>query len=370
MKVLVVSHSYIADENQKNITALSEYADVRVVIPDHVHDANLGQLRGRLGNDTYIIGRRFSLPRSQYLLAPVDLGMKSFRPQIVHVEYDPWSVIFMQAEAARRRYAPDAKLVCTIKKNTFRPLPAPLLAAKKSVASRLIRNISQFLAVNERVKAIYAREFGVEDQRFAVVQHLGVDPEVFYPNDQPSRDGDVVTIGYCGRLDPHKGVQDLIAACADLHSAHPGTFRLRLLGNGSLRDSLREGSPSWLEVLNPVPHAEVADFMRGLDVFVLPSRITPDHEEHDAHVLLESLSCGVASVGTTSGIIPEVLGGGCGMIVPAGDVQALRAALEEIMINRDLRQSLAHRGHDKAMREFTIRSIADKKAQIYRQVLS
>jgi glycosyltransferase involved in cell wall biosynthesis len=46
--------------------------------------------------------------------------------------------------------------------------------------------------------------------------------------------------------------------------------------------------------------------------------------------VLEAMAAGVAVVASAVGSLPEVLGDGAGVLVPAGDVGALRQALESL----------------------------------------
>ncbi|MBT6118266.1 MAG: glycosyltransferase, partial [Rhodospirillaceae bacterium] len=89
----------------------------------------------------------------------------------------------------------------------------------------------------------------------------------------------------------------------------------------------RAREENWLDVAPTVPHAAVAPFLRGLDLFCLPAHVLPDHEEHDAHALMEAMACGIACIGTRSGIIPELLDGKTGLLVPPADPPALAEAI-------------------------------------------
>ena len=380
MKILVVSHSYAAAENRKNIAALTCHAEVRCVVPHYLQDRVLGRIEpDPLPTNTYLIGNRLSLPRSQYLIASCDLGLDQFQPDIIHIEYDPWAPIFWQTCLARARYARNAHIVCTVKKNTFRPLPMPLLAMKVKLTNRLLDQVAHVITINEGVRLIYSTRFAYPECRMTTMQHLGIDLEHFYPaEDQITKAVDhkapdavarALIVGYCGRIDENKGVLDLVEAFAALPCASTGEARLRLLGRGELSATLADRGEPWLEVVPPVPHAEVAGFMRELDLFIMPSLITPDHEEHDGHALMEAMACGVAVIGSTSGIIPELLAGGCGEAVTAGDRGELAAALSKLLGNAALRRKLAASARKRAANDFSIEAIAARKARVYAEVL-
>ncbi len=400
MKVLIVSHSYIAQENRKNLKPVGLGSDIKAVVPNWVYDRVLGRLYARSGPDIFVF-KRVPLPRVQFLLGSFDLGLRQFQPDIVHIEYDPWAPIFWQAYFAKRLFANKAALVCTVKKNTFRKLPQPLQLLKNGVANFFIKRVDHFMAVNSGVKAIYTKHFNVAEADITEVQHLGLDTTLFAPINRPMKranksysEADLKTrdpvensviIGYCGRLDPHKGVMDLIAAL-ELLRAEGLAVRVQLLGKGSLYDAIQnkadqqqeteyknethEKNKAWIELVPPVPHDKVNLFMQGLDIFVMPARITPDHEEHDGHALMEAMACGIACIGTNSGVIPEILSEGSGLLVPEQDVLALADAIKQLCKSVELRQRLGQEAHEKVVSQFSIEAIAAKKFELYEKVLS
>lgn len=370
MQILIVSHSYIVEENRKNITRLSAYNDVVAAIPSWVHDRVLGRLVSHRGDGIKIF-KRIALPRVQFLLGTFDLGMSKLPPDIIHIEYDPWAPIFWQTYLYKAIFARKARVVCTVKKNTFRKLPKPMIFIKKSVSQFFIRRVDHFFAVNHGVREIYKTHFNVRDNKITLLQHLGVDMGVFKPSNisRVSADNAKTIIGYCGRLDAHKGVEDLIEAMSQL-VASGKKVTLRLLGNGTLKTELQNLNYDWIEFVASVPHHEVPDFMQSLDVFVMPARITPDHEEHDGHALMEAMACGVACIGTNSGVILELLSGEAGCIVTQRDIDALSGAIDNLADDKILRKQFADNARLKAIREFSVEAIAKKKIEIYKKVLS
>ena len=110
--------------------------------------------------------------------------------------------------------------------------------------------------------------------------------------------------------------------------------------------------------------------MRGLDLYALPARILPDHEEHDAHALLQALACGLPAIGTVSGIIPEILSEPDDVLVDPGDPDGLAAALVELAGDRDRRGRLAGRGRRLAEERYSLDRVADRYAEIFRGLLA
>ena len=371
MRVLVISHSYLAAENRKNLTALGKYVTVQAVVPDHVYDTVLGRISSDNYNDNEDVHiasfKKIALPRSQFLLVSLDLSMRKYRPDIVHVEYDPWSIIFWQVLFARKLFARKAKIVCTVKKNTYRRLPIILEFTKNAIAKFFIKSVDQFIAVNQGVKGIYIEKLSVPEEKLTVIQHLGVDTQLFQP--VTATHSSKLVIGYCGRLDAHKGIDQLLEAVQSARIETGKDLQLSLLGDGRLHKSIGDKNEPWIKLCPPVRHGEVANFMQGLDIFIMPALITPDHEEHDGHALMEAMACGIASIATTSGILPEMLDNKAGLTVPAGDIPALSSAISRVVSDEKLRRKLARNAKNKVAKYYSLQSIASRKVELYRKVI-
>lgn len=381
MRVAIYSHSYLEPENQKNIFALAKISNVRVVLPRSgpiliFQDYEFKTYRPDVG--IFFPYRPLHLSESQYFLTTFTMGFLRFRPDIINVEYNPWSAMFLQAILTRLLFCRYAKLVCTIKKNTFPSKEGFWWRLKYLVARFSLRWTDHIIAGSEMVANLLREKFSVPSKKISVCHHLGVDIDLFKPNFETAGvcDGKSIVVGYCGRLDAAKGIEDLIGAMRIVrqHSLLP--FTLKLMGCGAYSESLdtqlaRESQNiDWLELLPPVPNADVALFLQGIDIFVLPSRVLADHEEHDAHALLEALAAGVACIGTKSGIIPEILGDGTGYLVNPEAPDELASALLKLISNEEERRILSSRGRKKAEREFSVSENAGMKVRIFKEVLN
>jgi glycosyltransferase involved in cell wall biosynthesis len=97
----------------------------------------------------------------------------------------------------------------------------------------------------------------------------------------------------------------------------------------------------------------------GFDVLVLPSRATPKWAEQFGRVLVEGLSLGVPFIGSDSGEIPWVLHvTDGGIVVPEGDVAALRRALVRLRGSPAVRHQMAERGRERALAQFSVAAVA------------
>lgn len=376
MRISIVSHSYAVAENQKNIAALAQHVDLNALVPHRSGDKIFGTVwfdRSAARSGVYRVSRRLGLHGAQYLLLTSDLGFRSFRPDLIQVEYDPWSAIFWQSIGCRRAFAPGAKVVCLVKNNTYRRYPGASGGLKGRLARLGVQHVDQFIAASEAVARLYEEKFGVPGDRIRVMQHLGVDTTLFAPRpQQPGGEGvDGLRIGFCGRLDPVKGVNELFEAVRRARASDGLDLRLDFLGDGQLKDKFARlaREHDWFRLLPRVPHDRVPEFLATLDLFVLPTGASEALEEHDAHALLEAMAMGLPCVGTRSGITPEILEDETGLLVEPNSAEELRRGLLLMVRDTDRRNRFCHRARKKAVTSFSLEAVAAQRAQLYTEVV-
>jgi glycosyltransferase involved in cell wall biosynthesis len=76
---------------------------------------------------------------------------------------------------------------------------------------------------------------------------------------------------------------------------------------------------------------------------------------------------GIASIGSTSGAIPEVLGPG-GILFEEGRSDALAIALETLLELATRRQELGALGREYALRNYTSESVAERYLDVFDRV--
>jgi glycosyltransferase involved in cell wall biosynthesis len=151
---------------------------------------------------------------------------------------------------------------------------------------------------------------------------------------------------YAGRLSPEKGVLDLVAAVDG--------FELVLVGDGPLRDRV----PGALGFL---PNDELQERLARAAVVACPS-----HREGFGVVCLEAMAHARPVVATAVGGLRDlVVHGETGLLVPPGDTRALRAALERLLGDRELRRRLGAAGRERARQTFSWQRIGDLTVAAY-----
>jgi glycosyltransferase involved in cell wall biosynthesis len=118
-----------------------------------------------------------------------------------------------------------------------------------------------------------------------------------------------------------------------------------------------------------VPNEELPVYFSMFDVLVLPSRTTIVWKEQYGRVLLEAMACQTPIIGSDSGAIPEVVGE-AGLIVPEGDVAALRQAMQKLYDASELGRRLGQHGYARVKAHYSQQQIAARILQTYQQVVT
>jgi glycosyltransferase involved in cell wall biosynthesis len=196
----------------------------------------------------------------------------------------------------------------------------------------------------------------------ATLAELGVDPRVIphpvYPSDATRAD-DGRTLLSLGVIRPYKGLADAIEVTRRI----AGT-RLIVAGDPAmpLGDLQSAERVEWR--LGYLPQAELDRALSESTVAVFPYRAELDQ----SGALLQALGAGVpAVVYDVGGLSEPVSHYHAGTVVPAGDVDALTAAVENLLENGDA-LAQARAGAEAARRELTWDAAAAQHLALYREL--
>jgi glycosyltransferase involved in cell wall biosynthesis len=183
----------------------------------------------------------------------------------------------------------------------------------------LVAPVSEDLA--RQVRAIEPRA------RIRVVENV-VDTAVFHPAGEPPEapSAGPARLLTVAALAAKKGHADLLEAIVELRRDRDVTLDLRA---DLERRAQALGLADVVRFRGELPKAEVAEFMRRSDLFVLPSLF-----ENLPCVLLESLASGLPFVATAVGGVPELVDGTGGVLTPPGDPRALAGAIARALDQR------------------------------------
>jgi glycosyltransferase involved in cell wall biosynthesis len=166
---------------------------------------------------------------------------------------------------------------------------------------------------------------------------------------------------------PVKGHKYLLRAMVILKERGIGCDLL-LAGDGPLRKGLEKmshplGVSDRVRFLGRLPHDELLSlYKRGeIGIVVLPSVDLGGGEHEGIPIsLVEAMAHRVPVISTETGGIPELLAGGCGVLVPAANPEALAGSIERVLTDSELRHALSVKGRRRVEEEYAVEKIVDE----------
>lgn len=372
MRLLVVGNSYVTAFAQRKYVELKRQCptlELRLLTPSampHVFQRYEREIAPGLSADEVVdIREFFGRSHMTYVLDPLRFVwvLREFKPDRIHIEEDPHSMVGVEAVFLARLFCPSAKIGFFIWDNLARVPRFPLNLVKRLLTRYCLNRAELVVCGNAEAESLLREQKGYAG-RVAVVPQLGLEPEPYLT--PPNRDikeelsipPGVPLIGFLGRLIPEKGVLVLLEAFQRL--AHVDC-RLLIVGSGPLEGEI---AGTWQAALGErllfrkaVPRDDVPEYMKALDLLVLPSYGAPRWKEQFGMVLPMAMLAGVPCVGSSSGAIPEVMGPG-GLVFREKDIGELVSVLERLLTDAGLRRSLAAAGREYALRFYTHEAVA------------
>ena len=194
----------------------------------------------------------------------------------------------------------------------------------------------------------------VSETLAAAVRTAGLDAVVI-PNgiripDEVGQPAEPAEVLYVGRLSPEKNIDTLLEAVGDLN--------LVVAGDGPLR-------PSVPNALGAVPHAEVERLLERASVVVAPCE-----REGFGLAAAEAMAFARPVVAAAGGALLDLVADGeTGLLVPPRDAPALRAAVERLLGDPELRERLGRAGRGFARDRFGWDGVIERTLEVYGRAL-
>jgi glycosyltransferase involved in cell wall biosynthesis len=178
-----------------------------------------------------------------------------------------------------------------------------------------------------------------------------------------------LVVGSIGRLAYLKGFDTLVLSARQICAEFPGCYFL-VRGDGPLREQLKRmiaelGLSSRVFLCHRVvPTEELGRLYRSFDLFMLPTR-----REGFGMVFAEAMAFGVPVVGPHMAPVSEVVGPGCGILAEPENVEQYCGALRTLLSDAMVRQTMARKAREYALKTWCGETAADRIIQVYCDLL-
>ncbi len=248
----------------------------------------------------------------------------------------------------------------------------------RAAETQCMRAADAVVTLSEAMRSqIVAR--GVDPDRVSVVPNC-VDGSMVDLPDHPAPPGPdrPVTVGTVGTLNGYEGIDVLVEAVARLRrSGHD--VHLRVVGDGPERIALEKqaadaGIADASTFTGRVPHDQVVDEHRAIDVFCVPRHDLPVTRLVPPLKPIEAMALGRPVVVSDLPPLREIVlpadraDRERGLVVPPGDAAALADALSLLALDPARRLRLGTHAHDWVARTRTWAAATDTYQQLYTRI--
>ena len=311
------------------------------------------------------VGKMFKYLRL-HLLSWVN-SFNSF--DLIHVHFGSTAHLIAVSPAILIRRKP---LVITFHRGDLYDLPARGFV--REILRYFYKLAKALIPVSHDLKEILIKQFSLPSEKIFVID-VGCDLSVFRPCLPLQKENAKKVLGlpvdrfillFVGNIIFRKGIDILFDALSSFKNIFEMT--IMIIGDGPDRKDLeaiclRKPLKGHIVWCGEKRNDELPKWYAAADAFVLPSR-----SEGTPTVMLEAMASGTPIIASKVGGIPEVISDGVnGLLFEPEKSEQLRACLEKLLGDRNLRQRLA----ESALNEVTEHSLqrqVEKIAAIYRSI--
>src|SRR5215203_3927103 len=279
---------------------------------------------------------------------------------------------------AARDYIP-ASLVCRLTKNSkfvlTRHVLFPMKPFYRFALTNLARAIAVSTAVSENLRSIFP------PRKIEIIPN-GVNIETLTEEDRKTRREefrflhdipfDAQVIGTIGELKELKGQRDFVLAANEIAKNNDHTFFVIVGKDNSTNQPFRRELKRLVKVFNLENRflwldwvEDIRSLLAALDIFVSAS-----HSESFGLAILEAMTNRTPIVSTETDGAKELLQDGeTGLLVPIKEPLKLAEAIENLLTNREKRQSFAENAQIFAAERFSLYTMVHRTESVYKEIL-
>lgn len=221
-----------------------------------------------------------------------------------------------------------------------------------------------FIVLSDMEKDILTQRFGAKNV-VSLPNCVDLSDAIAFEKEQVLHDeSKPLRIGYLGRIEPNKGMTELLVACQRLKKEkYP--FKLVIAGKEQTEGEYLPQFDQWLgnsfEYAGLVSGKSKCDFLRSLDAFVLPT-----YFEGLPMSLLETMSYGITPLVTPVGSIPQVVKDGeNGVFITDHDSDSIVYVIKKLNECRSLLRKLGDAARETIFNQFSPEKYVEKLNSIY-----
>lgn len=236
--------------------------------------------------------------------------------------------------------------------------------------------IGHFIALSKQLEDYLTDKIHVLRQKITRICN-GVDTARFYPRENGIRTplpncphtltDETLVIGTVGRMHGVKDQITLVKAFIQICNQEPelkSRLKLFLIGDGPLRqiaiELLQEQQLQDLAWL-PGERSDIAEIMRQLDIFVLPSQA-----EGISNTILEAMATGLPVIATDVGgnselVVEQVTG----LLTAPGDSDTMASKILDYIHHSDMRNGHGRQAYQRILATFSLTSMVNQYQSVY-----
>jgi glycosyltransferase involved in cell wall biosynthesis len=299
-KLLIISHAYLRDDIYQSLLYLKKEFDLLCLVPKK-------NKFFKFKKNKHLLNKAYDLYLEKFFLfKKKPLIIKKFNPKTIIIEYNPWSIIFIQLIIYIKIFNINPKIILHIKDNKF----VKYKYFKYIIFYLLKRNINSIWFASSVGKKNFTDLFlKKKDKIKSLTVPIHPIDTKFYKKNKKINKKKIIHYGFIGRPDFDKGFNHLIDAFKNIKTDNC-TLDLMLpyrkfWKNKNIILNFRKYKKINITI-NKFNKFDVLNFYKKIDVLISPSIEGPYHMEQDGQVLLESLSCQNIAISSNVGFFKDI----------------------------------------------------------------
>jgi glycosyltransferase involved in cell wall biosynthesis len=309
-------------------------------------------------------GNEGSLTKIKYLKALPMLKniIENFKPDIIHAHYaSSYGLLGAISDFHPFILSVWGSDVFSFPKKSF---------IHKAILKYVLKKADKLLSTSH----VMVKETNIYTDKSIEVTPFGIDMKQFKPmdiNDLFAEDDFV--IGTVKTLEEKYGIEYLIKAFKILSDKYQNMpLKLLIVGNGSLENKLK----LLVKELNleektiftgNIPFVDIPKYHNMLSVSV---SVSVCDSESFGVAIIEASACKKPVVVSNVGGLPEVVEDGItGIVVPRRDIGATAAAIERLVLDKELRLKMGNAGRERVKRLYNWNDNVEQMIGIYKKIL-